>query len=340
MARIKDIAAQLNVSPTTVSNVIHGKTQRVSEDTIRKVNELLAKENYVPNMGGVLLSQNNSMIIAIVLNDDVKYENKILLNPFVVEMISALEGNIRAAGYFTMLHNAHSIEEVAKIVKMWNISGLVLFGFKSEEYEKLSGMIRTPYVTIDALYEKKNEHNVNVGLDNYKAAYDMGRYLTGKGHREIVFLCDNDYGLDHVRKNGLGDAVRDAGFDFCDDNLRLLPAVYEVRQDYYRKLLEEIKEKKYTAMFFSSDFYAVEAMNYLMDHGIKIPEDVSVAGFDDITYATIIRPCLTTVKQDLPLKAATTVNALVNIIRQFKISTNDVILPVEIVERDSVGEVE
>ncbi len=340
MVRIKDIAAQLNVSPTTVSNVIHGKTRRVSEDTIRKVNELLEKENYVPNMGGVLLSQNNSRIIAVVLNDDVKYENKILLNPFVVEMVSSLEGNIRAAGYFTMLHNAHSIDEVVRIVTMWNVSGIVLFGFTPEEYERLSGMIKTPFVTIDALYENKNEHSINVGLDNFKAAYNMGKFLLGKGHKDIIFLSDNDRGLDHARKSGLEAAIREAGYEFDDSHLRILPSMYYSRQDYYKKLLDEIRsEGGFSAMFFSSDFYAVEAMNYLMDHGIMIPEDISIAGFDDITYATIVRPSLTTVRQDLPLKAAITVNALINVIRKYRINTNDIILPVEIIERDSVGEV-
>lgn len=115
MVRIKDIADQLGVSATTVSNVIHGRTNRVSKETIKKVNEALSKGNYVPNMGGVLLSQNNSKIIGVVLNNDKRYENKILQNPFIVEIISALEENIRNAGFFTMLYNANSIVDVAKI---------------------------------------------------------------------------------------------------------------------------------------------------------------------------------------------------------------------------------
>lgn len=338
MVRIKDIADQLGVSATTVSNVIHGRTNRVSKETIKKVNEALSKGNYVPNMGGVLLSQNNSKIIGVVLNNDMRYENKILQNPFIVEIISALEENIRNAGFFTMLYNANSIVDVAKIATMWNVSGLIVFGFMEEDYLNLRDMISTPFVSIDGTYSKESNGIINVGIDDYNGAYNMGKYLISKGHKDILFLSDNDDGCDNKRKQGLKKAMKDAGLKFTEHNHRLIPAMEISRKAYYPELLAELKKhKKYTALFFASDLYAIEAMNYFMDNGLNVPGDISIAGFDDIKHATIVRPCLTTVRQNMPLKAAMAVNALLNIIHKYKISTRNVVLPVDIVERDSVA---
>ncbi len=337
MVRIKDIADQLGVSTTTVSNVIHGRTNRVSKETIKKVNEALNKGNYVPNMGGVLLSQNNSKIIGVILNNDVRYENKILQNPFIVEIISALEENIRNAGFFTMLYNANSIVDVAKIATMWNVSGLIVFGFMEDDYLNLRDMIDTPFVSIDGTYSKDFNGIINVGIDDYVGAYNMGKYLVSKGHKDILFLSDNDEGCDNMRKRGLKKAIKEAGYKFSESNHRLIPAMEIARKAYYPELLADLKRnRKHTALFFASDQYAIEAINYFMDNGFKVPEDVSVVGFDDIRHAQIVRPCLTTVRQNMPLKAAMAVNALLNIIYKYKISTRNVVLPVEIVERDSV----
>ena len=133
-------------------------------------------------------------------------------------------------------------------------------------------------------------------------------------------------------------AMKDAGLKFTEHNHRLIPAMEISRKAYYPELLAELKKhKKYTALFFASDLYAIEAMNYFMDNGLNVPGDISIAGFDDIKHATIVRPCLPTVSQNMPLKAAMAVNALLNIIHKYKISTRNVVLPVDIVERDSVA---
>ena len=72
--RISDIAEELGLSTATVSNVIHGKTKKVSEETIKRVQELLEKRQYIPSMAGILLAQNDSRIIGVVINDHEKYE--------------------------------------------------------------------------------------------------------------------------------------------------------------------------------------------------------------------------------------------------------------------------
>lgn len=81
--RIRDIAQELGLSTATVSNVIHGKTQKVSPETVKRVQELLEQRQYIPNMAGILLAQNDSKIIGVVINDHAKYEGHVLEDGFI-----------------------------------------------------------------------------------------------------------------------------------------------------------------------------------------------------------------------------------------------------------------
>ena len=101
--RIVDVADALGLSTATVSNVIHGKTQKISDNTIRRVQEKLHEMGYIPNMAATLLAQNNSHIIGIVVNDHTKYEGHVLEDPFVCSAINSLSDEIEKAGYFLML---------------------------------------------------------------------------------------------------------------------------------------------------------------------------------------------------------------------------------------------
>ena len=103
MITIKEIAKQLNMSTTTVSNVIHGKAGEVSDDTKRKVEEFLKKVDYVPNINARNLAQNESKIIGLALKARAdKYEN-LIMDPFVSVLIGGVEETIRNAGYFIAL---------------------------------------------------------------------------------------------------------------------------------------------------------------------------------------------------------------------------------------------
>ena len=81
--RIVDIADALGLSTATVSHVIHGKTQKISDETVKRVQEKIAEMNYIPNMAGILLARNNSRIIGVVMNEDPKYEGRVLEDGFI-----------------------------------------------------------------------------------------------------------------------------------------------------------------------------------------------------------------------------------------------------------------
>ena len=92
--RIVDVADALGLSTATVSKVIHGKTEKISEETVKRVQRELESSGYIPNMAGVLLARNNSRIIGVVINDHVKYEGRVLEDWFVMSSLNALSHEV------------------------------------------------------------------------------------------------------------------------------------------------------------------------------------------------------------------------------------------------------
>ena len=92
--RIIDIAEELGVSTATVSNVIHGKTKKISKETVKRVEKLLEEREYIPNMAGILLARNDSGIVGVVIHDHPKYEGHLLEDPFIASSLNGLSSEI------------------------------------------------------------------------------------------------------------------------------------------------------------------------------------------------------------------------------------------------------
>ena len=119
--RIVDIAEELGVSTATVSNVIHGKTKKISDETVKRVQQLLEERRYFPSMAGILLAQNASKIIGVVINDHEKYEGHTLEDQFISASVNALANEIEQAGKFLMLKVTKKWNEIPKFASMWNM---------------------------------------------------------------------------------------------------------------------------------------------------------------------------------------------------------------------------
>ena len=127
--RISDIAEELGLSTATVSNVLHGKTKKISDRTVQKVQALLEERQYVPSMAGILLAQNSSRIIGVVINDHDKYEGHTLEDVFVAASLNYLSTEIEKNGFFMMVKKTKNPEEIIKYASMWNMEGIVIIGF-------------------------------------------------------------------------------------------------------------------------------------------------------------------------------------------------------------------
>lgn len=334
MITIKEMANMLGISTTTVSNVIHGKTSEVSQSTVDKVKKMLEEYDYVPNINARNLASNSSKIIGVAMVNTRKGYENYLQDAFIGELVGSIERALKSSGYFMMMYFTESTEELMQTVFSWNVDGMILFGMSKEDCITVRKKFKKPQVFIDSYIDNIQISGVNIGLDDRRGGYMMGKYLIEKGHRKIAFLADNFRGSDYERYCGFASAMSEAGMSVGPDNFVKIDS----KEDELEESLERICRisVNYTAFFCAADFYALMIMNSLRDHGISVPEDISIVGFDDNIYSQLSRPAITTMHQSASQKGELAVKSLIDQLDGKPIQQNWVVLPVQLVERDTV----
>lgn len=334
MITIKDMADMLGISTTTVSNVIHGKTSEVSQKTVEKVEKLLKEYDYVPNNSARSLTQKCSKIIGVSLKGRKDQYDNIIADPFFSVLLGAIESEIRSRGYFMMIYTSDDISELIRNILTWNVDGLILLGILHDDFVKIKSRYKNPVVLIDSYAPRDIMNYVNVGLDDEKGAYEMTLHLLDRGHRRIAFLADNMEGVDYIRYIGHQKALAKYGLKADSKDLLIIRPGTAEREASMEELF--YLSRNYTVFMCCSDYWAALLMSYFSDRGVRIPEDLSFTGFDDVLLSRIIRPALTTVRQDPAKRGRLAVNTLIKMIQEEEIPEWDVKLPIEIVVRDSV----
>lgn len=339
MITIKDMAEKAGVSPTTVSNVLHGRTEKMSPDTLKKVQQVIEESNYVSNMGARLLANYGSRLIGVIVTYDRTRDQSAIQDPFYSEIIGALEQEIRTNHYFMLLYTSANVDESLRMASAWNVEGLVVLGCPPQDCPKFKERTTTPIVFIDSYFQDTEHDYYNVGLDDFGGGYEMTTYLIRNGHKRIAFLADNEnpIGVDFERLQGYKQALKDADIPFREEDFVPLHFKKVIRHTQLTEFAQE-RIKDYTALFFASDFYASDAINTFFSVGLRVPEDISVVGFDDNIFAWHCRPALTTVQQKVADKAFHAVKLLLQIIQgdgEIEEEKN-IHLPIKLVVRQSV----
>ena len=337
MITIKEMADMLGLSTTTVSNVIHGKTKEVSEATVERVRRVMQEYDYVPNISARNLASNQSKIIGVaILNSRKGYVNY-LKDAFISELLGSIERELKERGYYLMMCFSSDTRELIQRVSAWNADGLILFGIMAEDYQAIQKQFQKPQVYIDSYLGEIRLNGVNIGLDDRRGGYMAGRYLIEHGHSRIGFLADNLKGGDYERYCGFREAMSEAGLPVLDtDFIEVEPDEQSLAVCYemvYRRRHE------FTAFFCASDYYALCLMNFLMDRGVNVPEEISIMGFDDNIYSRMARPAITTIHQDATQKGVLAVQRLMEMLERREAASDQVVLPVELVERGTVRQI-
>lgn len=263
--------------------------------------------------------------------------DNLIANSFFGDLVSAIEAETRARGYFMMLYISDDINELMRHVSTWNVDGLVMIGILHDDFARIKSRYKKPAVLIDSYAPRNVADYVNVGLDDEQACYDMADYLLENGHRKIAFLADNMEGVDYQRYMGFLRAMHDHGVGTDEDNLIMIhPGILE-RRSSMREIYE--KSKNFTAFMCCSDYYAAMLISDFTDRGVKIPEEVSFTGFDDDAMSRLVRPKLTTIHQNIREKGRVAVDCLEKLIRGEELEKKNYTLPVEMVFRDSVKKI-
>lgn len=321
---IADIARQLGVSTATVSNVIHGKTGRVAPETAARVQRELEQRQYIPSMAGILLAQNDSRIIGVVVNNHKKYEGHPLEDGFISASLNALSVEVDRTGFFLMVKVASSLDEIPKFASMWNMVGLIIMGFCQQDYQSLRSRMRVPFVAYDS-FCTGGQGLVGLDIDHYDGGKQTGELFRRLGHKRVLCVSDNDIDMDHQRFLGLRSVYPHA-------ELLIVPLEKSAREDFYREKLSYLLT--FTGIFAVSDYYAAELVLLLQSQGIPVPGRISVSGFDNSVLARSVFPSLTTVSQD-PAQRASLAVELLRKLRQGEPVEPSYTLSVTLAERES-----
>lgn len=327
--RICDIAEELGLSTATVSNVLHGKTKKVSDETVKQVQALLEERQYIPSMAGILLAQNSSRIIGIVVNDHEKYESHTLEDVFIASSLNHLSTEIEENGQFMMVKKTTDREEIIKFASMWNLDGLVLIGFCDEDYMYLRSHMRIPFVVYDGFCDC-TERICNITIDNFDGGYQVGEYFRKKGHLRALCIADNQICMDKERSRGFCEGFMGENTEAAE--FLMIPMQKAQRREFYLEKLPYLRS--FTAIFAVSDYYAAELIRFLKEQKISVPGEISVAGFDDIPLCGLMSPTLTSVRQDGALRARIAVQKLQEL-KEKKETETTIMLPVTLIERES-----
>lgn len=334
MITLKDIAKEANVSLMTVSNVVNGNSHKVSKEKAEEIQAILKKRGYVQNASARSLAKANSNIIAIMLRS-LPSENS-LSSPHNATLVGAVIEKIQRLGYYAMVSMVQKQEDIVKSLKTWNVRGAIFLGMFDDEIEQIYDLSSIPMVFIDS-YSNMRQLS-SVGIDDYKGARLAAEYLFGKGHRAIAFISppEHDNSVIQHRLRGFVDALKKHDLILPDRRRLTLESDVDPRAVAQATQTLLSMKDEITAAFVTSDQMAASLIGSLYAHGIYVPKDLSIVGFDNMLISTQVSPQLTTIAQDLEQKAAFAVEILEHRLSSPEALAESRVLDVQLIERDSV----
>lgn len=338
MVTIEDIAREAGVSATTVSNVIHGRTNKVSAYTVELINEIIRERGYVPNLSARAMKTRSSKVVALINHLESRDQEKFMSDPFFMDLTSAVEKALREQGYFLMIRAISESEDLLAFLRNWNVEGVFMPGlFEDEPFYKTLRDLKLPVVLTDS-YVSDLGHMANVGLQDFEGGRIATEHLIRNGHKRIVFAGPKvkSGGVVEQRLLGYKRALADNEIPF-DESL-----VYECEFSTTKMMElggELAKREDITAVFATADMLAAGLMSGLQQAGRMVPRDISIVGFDDINWARMTMPMLTTVHQDAVKKGRLAAECMIRLLEGETVNARNQILPVRLIQRHSVRKV-
>lgn len=333
MATIKDIALATGVSATTVSNVIHGKFHRVSPETLQKIRDAIRDLDYVPNMSARALVAGSSKVVGFVNHVVTTRGANFMEDPFHSSAIGSIEQTLRENGYYLMLRTVENADDLLTFLRNWNVDGLFFTGVFKDTFLDAISNLHIPVVLIDS-YVRQN-HLCNVGLEDFNGSYQAAKHLIENGHRRIAFASPNikDGGVLQERFLGYKAALAEASIPFD----KQLVIQQEMDTESCRLAAMQLLElPDVTGLVVTADIMAAGIMAALRNMGKRIPDDISIVGFDDIAISQLTEPPLTTIHQDMNLKGRLAVDFMLQLLEGHPLEKSEVTLPTHLVTRGSV----
>ena len=335
MITIKDIAKYTGVSCTTVSNVIHQRDKRVSPGTIEKINHAIQELGYIPNMSARSLVSSCSKVIGFINHITAQPDN-FMNDPFQSSIIGTIESVLRQNGYYLMLRTIETSGDLLSFLQTWNIDGLFFIGMFKDDFYDVAESLNIPMVLIDSYVRQPHIHNI--GLEDFQGSYNATKYLVAHGHKKIAFASPafRDGGVLQERFLGYKSALTEASIPFDANFIIEQEMVLLSAKQAGTELAALSRQYGVTACVVTADIMAAGMMAALKEQGLRIPEDISIVGFDDAYICQITTPTLTTIHQDIDKKANLAVKTMLQLLQGCPPSNTEIVLATKLIERESV----
>ncbi len=284
----KKLAELAGVSQKTVSRVINNE-KYVNEETREKVLAVINKYNFQPNFFARGLRTRESKTIGLILGD--------IRNPFYSLLAEGVITECEKEGYNVIVVNTSYATDIGnryiKVLLGKGIDGIIITTINFNENILDSNLINVPYVLVSLSSDIQDINYVTA--DDYNGGLLAAEYLVKLGHRKIYFLSVANVFSAGERVRAFKDVIRKYNISYNDSSISK-PLIHE--QGCYTEVKKIIEDgNKYTAFIAGNDSLAIGAIRAINEAGLKIPEDISIIGYDDIPVSSILRTPLTTVEQ-------------------------------------------
>lgn len=294
MAKItnRDIAKLAGVSPAAVSLAINGKPG-ISEETREKVLAIARQHNYCTGSASVRVLRERTTYIAALFRTDAELEDQ----AFYAELGTSAMVACREMGYTlvsTYITGSDSILELPPSIRSGEVDGVLIFGDQEPGiYVELSH-IGIPFVVLDS---SRISQYPSVYVDYSRAAYIATKHLIDLGHRDIAYLSNGTlHDFNTLTLNGFQQATTEAGIALYPNRFQIDMEDTETVEQCLENALAG--PHRPTAIFCTVDFYALKVIRKLFAMGLRVPEDISIVGIDDVAVSQLTNPGLTTMRVD------------------------------------------
>lgn len=337
MTTMKQIALRCGCSVATVSKALNDMPD-IGAETAQRIRKTAQEMGYVPNAAARTLKTNRSHTIGIMLF--LRGEN-VWLHDHFARVAAGIHEELEAAGYDATpvtCTNEHLTGRYLEYCRHRGYDGVVVMSgfFQNDGMQELINS-NIPLVVIDHAFP----HRSTVLTDHTQGMFDLVHHVYSKGHRRIAYIYgsfDEEGAVAQVRLEGFRSACRQLGLTI--PSAYVLPAPYrdpEASAQATRKLMALPQPP--TCILYPDDHAYVGGMNVLMDMGLRIPQDISVAGYDGIPLSQLLRPKLTTVLQDGRAVGRAAGRELLRAIQSpHSFTPQHILLPCTLLPGESVGE--
>jgi len=335
MITLKDVALKAGVSEATASLAINNK-KTVSADTRKKVLDVAKQMGYIPNSLARGLARSKTNTIGLVVTD--------VQNPFFGSIVNYMDQHLRRFHYNLILSVSNddpgAENQIIENFIRQRVDGVIIIPSPviRDDFSVFRHLEsnRIPYVFSTTYYEGMNCDSVMTDLT--EGAYLLAKYLIGLGHRKMMFLASDNQNvlLSKLRIEGSKRAYQEAGLNV--DDLHIVECDRNDFNSGHKAILDYLNKSEYPdAVMAINDIMALGAMKAIKDIGMHIPQDISVAGYDDLIFSSISDTSLTTVRQVIPEICLETVQILIDRIEGKATSPRIRMVQPELIIRHSTG---